>query len=261
MSKFSDIITQLLFDAPPREINSVYDSLVIITEDTDNDTLLDALKRCLVAKRLPIDVEGSPTIVTEYNKDGAKYFDPFKKVLFSVDCLDRVGLDIEPHESETTPYQEKLYEELQKYVAKNFPGDSACTVLPTGDDDELAIIIVSSKFSPSNYWSGYWKSEYIYSPEERSLTGRIDVVVHYFEDGNVKFSTQEFIDKEDINDPISCIRALESEIETGLDESFSKLNQTQFAKLRRKLPVTRSKVNWGKAISNYRLGKDAAQGK
>ncbi|AET38171.1 Cap1p Ecym_2441 [Eremothecium cymbalariae DBVPG len=260
MSKFVDLITQLVFDAAPQEINTVSELLATVTDNKSNDVILQVVGEYNVAKRLPIDLNGSYVFATEYNKQGSKFYDPFHKVLFSVDHLKRVGLDVESHEVDVTKEQKDIYEQLGDYISGSFPGSGTYTVLPADNADELVIIIVSTRYSPNNYWSGYWKSEYIYNSSSRSLKGDVHVSTHYYEDGNVQFNTSEVFDEEEVDEVVKTIHKLESAFEARLDKSFRELNEGEFAKLRRRLPVTRSKVSWGKAIGNYRLGKDASKG-
>ena len=85
--------------------------------------------------------------------------------------------------------------------------------------------------------------------------------MHYYEDGNVKFHSSKLVEETNNKDPVASIKELEHKFEQDLQESFTDLNEKQFKSLRRRLPITRARVNWGKAIGNYRLGRDAAQGK
>lgn len=122
------------------------------------------------------------------------------------------------------------------------------------------IILISTRNNPSNFYNGNWKSEYIYDIDSTELTGTIDVHVHYYEDGNVSFRSNKEVEIIKTKDVVKTIQEIEKDFEDRLDVSFSELNEKKFKTLRRRLPITRSKVNWGKAIGTYRLGKDAAQG-
>lgn len=56
-------------------------------------------------------------------------------------------------------------------------------------------------------------------------------------------------------DLVAKIAAAEAKYQEEVNHSFVGLNEGPFKALRRQLPVTRSKMNWGKAMGNYRLGK------
>ena len=55
---------------------------------------------------------------------------------------------------------------------------------------------------------------------------------------------------------VNFINEQENATMVKIIEQFNNLNQKSFKNLRRLLPVTRSKINWGSAIGNYRLGSD-----
>ena len=86
-----------------------------------------------------------------------------------------------------------------------------------------------------------------------------DIDVHYFEDGNVAFKFHKDIEVQEAVNPIVAIKSQENEIEREMGSSFAALNERDFKSLRRRLPVTRSKINWGKGIGTYRLGKNTAE--
>ena len=89
------------------------------------------------------------------------------------------------------------------------------------------------------------------------------VDVHYYEDGNVRLLT---------NKPVSLtvsssaattiareIATAEKKYQEELNKGFTSLSEGAFKGLRRQLPITRQKVEWGK-IAGYRLGQDIGGG-
>lgn len=265
-SKFEEVVNKIISDSPPGELREIYDDLIKITSESSKNTILDAIENYNVQNCIPIDVDGTSIIISKYNKEGSKFFDPVHSVIFSVDHLGHRGLDIEPYEF-THPKLDKeqlkrLHDQLREYLAQNFPGDVSFAVYPVPEEpSKISIIIVSTKYNPNNFWNGHWKSSYIYDLGTKELTGHISTQVHYYEDGNVSFQSGKAIGQNNVVDVVSTIRDVETSFENELDFSFSDLNEKQFKALRRRLPVTRSKINWGKAIGSYRLGKNAAEGK
>lgn len=262
-STFESIISQVVSDTPSGEIKEVYNDLITIAGENSKDSILEAIEQYNVKNTIPVDVEGKQVILSRFNKEGSKFFDPLNSLIFSVDHLNRKGLDVAPyHATSLNEQQQELLSALQVYVSKDFTGDKVLAVYPVAEEtSKTAIIIVSTKYNPGNFWNGSWRSEYIHDSNTGQLTGTIDVQVHYYEDGNVSFKSNKNVSVEDCTAPIKTIQEIESSFENNLDDSFTELNEKQFKQLRRRLPVTRSKVNWGKAIGNYRLGRDAAQGK
>lgn len=82
--------------------------------------------------------------------------------------------------------------------------------------------------------------------------------IHYYEEGNVRLNFSEEISENVSNDKnlVKIIENIEHKLSLKVIESFNELNQRTFKNLRRLLPITRSKINWGNAIGNYRLGSD-----
>ncbi|AQZ16611.1 CAP1 (YKL007W) [Zygosaccharomyces parabailii] len=262
-SSFESIISQIVSDTPSGEIKEVYNDLITIAGENSKDTILEAVEQYNIKNTIPVDVEGKQVILSQFNKEGSKFYDPAQSVIFSVDHLNRKGLDLAPYNAiSLDEHQEELLNALQLYVEKDFTGNKSLAVYPiAGESGKTAIIIVSTKYNPGNFWNGSWRSEYVHDVNTGQLTGTINVQVHYYEDGNVSFKSNKDVSVQDCTTPVKAIKEVESGFENNLDVSFTELNEKQFKQLRRKLPVTRSKVNWGKAIGNYRLGRDAAQGK
>lgn len=259
-SKFDLIIAGIISDSPSCEIREVYNDLIAIAGENAKESILEAIEQYNIDNTIPIEVDGEPTIVSKYNKEGSKFFDPVRSKLFSVDPLNRVGLDIESSEAKLNSTQEKIYQDLKEYTSNDFSGDVVYAVYPVnGEDSKTAIFITSTKYNPSNFWNGTWRSQYIYDSSSNSLEGSIDVKVHYYEEGNVSFKSNKEIYLLGVSAVTESLREVENAFENELDVSFEELNEKQFRDLRRRLPITRSKVNWGKSIGVYRLGKDAAQ--
>ena len=96
-----------------------------------------------------------------------------------------------------------------------------------------------------------------------TVTGKIQVDVHYYEDGNVSMNTTKPVS---ISIPslaaetvISRIAITERDYQESLNRAFVNMAEGAFKNLRRQLPVTRQKVEWEK-IGGYRLGQDISGG-
>lgn len=87
--------------------------------------------------------------------------------------------------------------------------------------------------------------------------------VHYYEDGNVRLTTNKPIS---VSVPSGTGSGIAKEISTGekkyqeeLNRGFNNLSEGAFKGLRRQLPVTRQKIEWDK-VASYRLGQDIGGG-
>lgn len=124
---------------------------------------------------------------------------------------------------------------------------------------------VGNKYNPSNFWTGRWKSVYTIDYSNNTLEGTIKINCHYYEQGNVQLSTTlssslPFPSNTTPNQLIALIKSNEKLVQLKLAEVYNELSDGAFKNLRRALPKTRSKLDWGK-IGGYRLGGELGGGK
>ena len=102
------------------------------------------------------------------------------------------------------------------------------------------------------------------SSSNTTVTGKIHVDVHYYEDGNVALNTAKPISvsvpSPSAESIISRIATAERDYQEELNRAFVALSEGAFKSLRRQLPITRQKVEWEK-VGGYRLGQDISGGK
>ena len=155
-------------------------------------------------------------------------------------------------------HSKSLTKALAPHVAEHYPSLPAYGVYPSSSDSTITLLVTGTKFSPTNYWNGRWRSVYTFSPETNTLTGTIKVDVHYYEDGNVRLLTTNAVDLEipggNADAMVRAIAKQEKEYQEKLNEAFGHLSEGAFKSLRRQLPITRQKIDWDK-IGSYRLGQ------
>ncbi|KAI9794630.1 MAG: F-actin-capping protein subunit alpha [Peltula sp. TS41687] len=160
-----------------------------------------------------------------------------------------------------------LLRQLSTHAKEHYPSASY-GVYPVKKDSAVAILLVANKYSPNNFWNGRWRSQYIYSPTDSSLKGKIQVDVHYYENGNVRLLTNKPVDDNlsssssaaSANEIIRQIASVERRCHEELNRAFINLSEGAFRGLRRQLPITRQKIEWEK-ISSYRVGQDLGGGR
>lgn len=108
------------------------------------------------------------------------------------------------------------------------------------------------------YRNGRWRSTFFYKPSTNELTGRLEVDVHYYEDGNVRLLTKkevtESVSGGSAAGVVKAISGVERKYQEELNRAFGVLSEGAFKNLRRQLPITRQKIDWEK-IGSYRLGQ------
>ncbi|KAI3404025.1 CAP1 [Candida oxycetoniae] len=253
--KLQDLVNSLIQSAPSTELSKVVENLRVIS-NASKSTLEDAITQYINGHPIAI----SSYIISKYNKDpvSSKYIDFVRGQKFNFDVVANDIIDVESYDDGAS-IDKKLASKLGQYGTDCYQ-DFSFTIIPESQDDAMRIIIIGQKQNQSNFYTGVWKSEYYV--KDSQITGEIALDIHYFEDGNVrlKYSNDDISGTvTDESSIVNFINKQETKIETKLVDQFQMLNQQSFKKLRRLLPITRSKINWGNAIGNYRLGSDVVK--
>ncbi|OLY85492.1 F-actin-capping protein subunit alpha-2 [Smittium mucronatum] len=124
--------------------------------------------------------------------------------------------------------------------------------------------IINNRYSPENFYNGRWQSTWSFNQDTSVLTGSLKIHIHYYEDGNVQLNVEKNVSEEIAPEGddlpqlaasiFSSIKKLEKQIQLSMNENYQFLADHTFKDLRRKLPLTRSKVDWLK-IANYNIGE------
>ncbi|KAJ3412799.1 F-actin-capping protein [Chytridiales sp. JEL 0842] len=286
------IIRDFLLDAPPGEVNDVFNDIRVLIQD-------DELLEQAVAEPfeeyntdnfhvVSLPDQQHQTLLTKYGYLGDNRFvDPKSKQSFTFDHVKQLISDVQTHEttSDFEPFREATQSAVEKYIADHYPDGASSTFVAS--DGRLSICMVNNKYNPANFWqvpplfskNGRWRSYWTVKVGEADITGFIKTNVHYYEDGNVQLNnTKEFSasvfsaysvsqkikslvrqePEEFASAIVKTVIKLEGEYQIALNEGFVHLAGSIFKSLRRALPVTRTKMEWD-AISNYKIGSELSK--
>ncbi|PFH53925.1 hypothetical protein AMATHDRAFT_53585 [Amanita thiersii Skay4041] len=273
-----------LLQSPPGEINDVLNDVRNIISDDDllQDGILPALKEYNLVQFITVDVPGQKhqTIVSDAAKvpslfEGEERFlDPRSKTSFA---FDHIGLEasepqaVEP-DPEAEPFRVALEGAILTHLSSHYYDGVATVFAKPGTAQQFIIQLVANKYNPTNFWSGRWRSQYDIDLEEKSVTGKIQVNVHYYEQGNVQLATTHDVSfllptavlESSSNSAASKIIALiggeEDRYQQSLNSSYQEMGEKTFKGLRRALPLTRQKIDWDK-VTGYKLGAELSSSK
>ncbi|KAH6688278.1 F-actin-capping protein subunit alpha [Plectosphaerella plurivora] len=269
MSSELEIVSAFVEGAPPGELADVVADIKSLTE-TNPDIISElgpAFQKYNEEQFVTVKLPGSSqsVIVSSHNSLGnGQYFDVESSSSFSFDHVSQKASNAQSYvlEGAQADLVKSTLKSLGSYVKEHF-ANAAFGVYPTEDDSKVAVIIVSNKYSPNNFWNGRWRSLYIYDPSSGSLEGSVKVDVHYYEDGNVRLltnkSTTASIPSGTGAGIAKEISLAEKKYQEELNKGFVNLSEGAFKGLRRQLPVTRQKIEWDK-VTSYRLGQDIGGG-
>ncbi|KAJ5758503.1 F-actin-capping protein subunit alpha [Penicillium odoratum] len=271
MASTIEIASSFIEGAPPGELADVVADVQALTEGEDIiPSLAPAFERYNESQLTTVKLPGSSqeVIVSEFNKlEGNRYFDTESQTSFEMDHTTQTASAAQsaPLESQNADLIKSLLKSLSIHAREHYPSCSY-GVYPTDNDSAVAILLVANRYSPNNFWNGRFRAIYQVpiSSSSTTVTGKIHVHVHYYEDGNVALSTTKpvsasvsSISAESI---MSRIAATERDYQEELNRAFVNVAEGAFKGLRRQLPITRQKVEWEK-VGGYRLGQDISGGK
>ncbi|KAI8931780.1 hypothetical protein NX059_011418 [Plenodomus lindquistii] len=265
-------LSSFIDSAPPGELPEVTKAIKsILGSDNVSSELSPAFEKYNETQFTTTKLPGGATevLVSEYNKLGAgRYYDTETQSSFDFDHETGKASAVQSHvvEGEHEDLIKSLLKALSTHTSEHYPTSSyGIYPVPSSSPSSLAILTVANKYSPTNYWNGRWRSSYIYTPSTGSLSGSINVDVHYYEDGNVRLLTENKVDGSvgsgaGAAEVVRKIAAEEKKYQEDLNKAFGSLSEGAFKALRRQLPITRQKIEWEK-ISGYRLGQDIGGGR
>ncbi|CAI7621226.1 unnamed protein product [Penicillium bialowiezense] len=271
MASTVELASSFIEGAPPGELADVVSDVQALTSEGEGiiPSLLPAFKRYNESQLSTVKLPGSSeeVIVSEFNAlEDNRYFDPESQTSFEVDHTTQTASGAQSYhlESENADLIKSLLKSFGAHAREHYP-NSTYGVYPIENDSAVAILLVANRYSPNNFWNGRFRAIYqvpVSSPS--TLTGKIQVDVHYYEDGNVALNTNKPVS---VNLPsvsaesiVSKIAAAERDYQEALNRAFVQTAEGSFKGLRRQLPITRQKVEWEK-VGGYRLGQDISGGK
>ncbi|KAL8782747.1 MAG: hypothetical protein Q9213_005125 [Squamulea squamosa] len=270
--------------APPGELADVIADIKKLTVNEPKllHSITPAFKKYNEEQLSTVKIPGSSqnVLISPYNclEDG-RYYDVESQTSFAFNHQTQKASDPQPYilDSPHSSLIASLLKSLSTHSTEHYPSatSTVCPTSPSSSSDTLALLLVSNKYSPSNFWNGRYRSTYVFSPSSSTLSGTINVDVHYYEDGNVRLTTTKKVPETKLEgsggggsgsdgaiaaEVLRKIAGVERAYLEELNKGFGRLSEGEFKGLRRQLPVTRQKVEWEK-IGGYRLGQDIGGGR
>ncbi|KAI4263256.1 MAG: hypothetical protein L6R42_001596 [Xanthoria sp. 1 TBL-2021] len=263
-------VSAFIEGAPPGELADVIADIQKLTVNEPNllGSVTPAFQKYNEEQLSTVKLPGSghTVLISLYNSLGdGKYYDVETRKSFAFDHQSQKASDVQPYnaDSEHSNLISSLLKSLSTHSTEHYPS-ATYTVCPTPSSPHtIALLLVSNKYSPSNFWNGRYRSNYLFTPSSSTLSGTINVDVHYYEDGNVRLTTTKKIPEMKLEastassssaaaEVLRKIAGVERAYQEELNRGFGRLSEGEFKGLRRQLPVTRQKVEWEK-IGGYRV--------
>ncbi|EFA75005.1 hypothetical protein PPL_11690 [Heterostelium album PN500] len=274
------IATNFLLSAPPGEFNEIVSDVRTLLSPNENilnssaaDTFREYNTEQMIAVASP---KGHKVLLTKRGEiSHNEYLDPKGKVVITYDHIKQTVTGSRPvsgeMDSDVESYRAAFEEEAFKYCNEFYPtGTVTVYGSKVSEGHQITVCLSSSKLNPNNFWNGRWRSTWTctFKPNSGNVTlnGKLQINVHYYEDGNVQLNTttnkSTTAPSSDANTTASnvfkAIGRTELNVHSSLDTSYSTMGDTTFKALRRALPITKLKINWNK-IKGHRIGAELSQ--
>lgn len=277
------IVRHFLLNSPPGQFsNVVRDAEQLIEVEGLVDRMLPLVsKRYNEEQMLVASVPDKDTkfLITKAGSVEGGYLEPESNVIVEYDHVKKAAGDVrDATEAELTPpgiaaYREKLSAKFGAHVSNFYP-DGVSVVYGTEGEGGAFVVtacLSATKTNLSNRWSGRIKAKYVctFTPGDDAveIAGKLDVKVHYFEEGNVQLNTThetslkcKGLDEDEFGTTFAAaVEKDEQEWHKKMLASFADLSDNTFKHLRRKLPLTGKKFDFEHS-DQYALGGEMKGG-
>ncbi|RKP00783.1 hypothetical protein CXG81DRAFT_12841 [Caulochytrium protostelioides] len=268
------IVSDFLSRAPPGEVQDVFNDLRVLV---GNDALLrDHIPHTFADYHTTNYGASRKLVLSPYNRVApaadssahARFLDPKTSRYVDVDVLRLAVVATHPAPAlpaEIEALRAQLESAMEAHVSEFYPSDGHTpgAVLPAGP--AFVATIVGSKYNPSSFWTGRWRVTWAAAAGAEKVQGTFEVAVHYYEDGNVQLTNTKEVLLPSLGGSWSApgalaptmagVRNAENAYQNAINASYTELSDTVFKHLRRALPVTKMKIEWG-SLGGYRIGSE-----
>ena len=198
------------------------------------------------------DVTNSKVVISPLTKDAEGFYhDQGQKVKF------KIGLESGAvEEAQQTDIQNDLRNSiesaLKNYLQKCYKMDvTRYNVYFDSATSKIVVLISVHNLNLKSFWSGEWLSTWELD-SGKHVKGTLKASTYYYEEGNIQFNLDTKFDSNiqggDNNsiaaNLIEFIKTSENSVQLELEKVYDELSENYIKPLRRKLPVTGTKMNW-----------------
>ena len=199
------------------------------------------------------NVTNSKVVISPLTKDSEGFYhDQGQKVKF------KIGLESgEVEEAQATDIQNDLRnvieQKVKEYLEKCYKMEvTKYNVYYNQDENKIVVLISVHNLNLKSFWSGEWLSTWELDIGGKGVKGTLRANTYYYEEGNIQFNLDtKFDGSADGGDDaevaanlVEFIKTSENSVQLELEKVYDELSENYIKPLRRKLPVTGTKMNW-----------------
>ena len=227
-------------------LRSLVGEQVMDTEDVKNEihtygeTHLSAV---------PNEVTNTKVVISNLTKDEEGFYhDQGQKVKFKIE-------NGEVQEAQETECSDELREAVENKVKEYINKCYKTEVTKYNvyfSDDKIVVLISAHNLNLKSFWSGEWLSTWEMTISSKEIAGTLRANTYYYEEGNIQFSLDTKFngnaaggDNNAIAQSlVEFIKNSENSVQLELEKVYDELSENYIKPLRRKLPISYTKMNW-----------------
>jgi len=195
------------------------------------------------------NLTNSKVVISNLTKDGEGfYYDQGQKVKFKIE-------NGEVQEAQETECSDELREAVENKVKEYINKCYKTEVTKYNvyfSDDKIVVLISAHNLNLKSFWSGEWLSTWEMTISSKEIAGTLRANTYYYEEGNIQFSLDTKFngnaaggDNNAIAQSlVEFIKNSENSVQLELEKVYDELSENYIKPLRRKLPITGTKMNW-----------------
>eukprot|EP00753_Platysulcus_tardus_P015000 PLAT4706.21.p1 GENE.PLAT4706.21~~PLAT4706.21.p1 ORF type:complete len:288 (-),score=139.35 PLAT4706.21:143-1006(-) len=260
------IATHFLLSSPPGQIHDVLADLQkLVPPHILEPTMLAKVFRTFNLEHYvtcPVPGFEHNLIVSPVTEvDADHYLDPRSRTVVGFDHVRQAPIDGDVRavaagelDDSIEDWRLAVEQGVLGYVDTHFASSRATGVV-TSSAGTLTALVSGYRINLRSFWSGFWRSSWSVVPSAGSATvsGKVLIHIHYFEDGNVQMKTERDFGpftvsaatpEECAEEATKIIVGEESALQGALEEMYSNMSSETFKEMRRIMPITRTKMEW-----------------
>ena len=199
------------------------------------------------------EVTNTKVVISPLTKDAEGFYhDQGQKVKF------KIGIESGAvEEAQKTDIQNDLRDvieqKVKEYLEKCYKMEvTRYNVYFNEGDNKIVVLISVHNLNLKSFWSGEWLSTWEFDISGKQVKGTLRANTYYYEEGNIQFNLDtkfdgnaDGADNSSIADSlVDFIKTSENSVQLELEKVYDELSENYIKPLRRKLPVTGTKMNW-----------------
>ena len=199
------------------------------------------------------EVTNTKVVISPLTKDAEGFYhDQGQKVKF------KIGIESGAvEEAQKTDIQNDLRDvieqKVKEYLEKCYKMEvTRYNVYFNEGDNKIVVLISVHNLNLKSFWSGEWLSTWELDIGGKGVKGTLKANTYYYEEGNIQFNLDtkfdgnaDGADNASIADSlVDFIKTSENSVQLELEKVYDELSENYIKPLRRKLPVTETKMNW-----------------